>query len=186
GVILKFRLILISFAFMVSSVYANDMPSEVVALKKAFQAIPGIRTAEVGKHHYSKEDIVTLNEIYFPREYADLPISMYRRSGGNLNNEILINVVFEIQKDALGLQALEFLSWWVRDLSRSGDNVQIRTIGLPPIVGDTVQLGNTLSFWFEAYIVTERDDIGLVLIEISDLAQSLNSSYNLYKSAFDK
>ncbi|HDZ9259499.1 TPA: hypothetical protein RUZ22_002919, partial [Vibrio cholerae] len=104
----------------------------------------------------------------------------------NLNNEILINVVFEIQKDALGLQALEFLSWWVRDLSRSGDNVQIRTIGLPPIVGDTVQLGNTLSFWFEAYIVTERDDIGLVLIEISDLAQSLNSSYNLYKSAFDK
>ncbi|PSV32893.1 MULTISPECIES: hypothetical protein [unclassified Photobacterium] len=183
---MKFRLILIALVFTASSVYANDMPSEVLALKKAFQAIPGIRSAEVGKHHFSKEDIVTLNEVYFSGEYADLPISMYRRSGGNLNNEILINVAFEIQKNALGLQALEFLSWWVRDLSRSGDNVQIRAIGLPPIVGDKVQLGDTLSFWFEAYIVTEREDMGLVLNEISDLTQSLNTSFNLYKSAFNQ
>ncbi|MGF1770641.1 hypothetical protein L4D06_25165 [Enterovibrio makurazakiensis] len=183
---MNFRLVMITFTFMVNAAYASGMPSEVKDLKNAFENIPGISSADVGKHHYSKEDIAELNAIYFAGEYADLPISMYRRSGGNLNNEILINVAFTIQKDATGLKALEYLSWWVRDLSRSGDNVQIRTIALPPIVGEKVQLGSTLSFWFEAYIVTEKEDMRLVLKEISDLTKSLNTSLELYKSAFDK
>ncbi|WP_415894051.1 hypothetical protein ACMXYN_06685 [Neptuniibacter sp. PT8_73] len=121
--------------------------------------------------------------IYFAGEYADLPIAMYKRSGGNLANEILIFTEFTIEKSAQGLKALEFLSWWARDLSRSGENVQIRSIGLPPVAGQRTQLGSTLRFWFEAYIVTEKEDMALVLSEIGELSNSLNSSIKLYKAA---
>lgn len=183
---MKFRIIFVCFSFLTSLVFANELPSEVVALEKSFRSVPGIKSVEVGKHYFSKDDITLLSKIYFSGEYADLPIAMYRRSGGNLKNEILINVAFDIEPNTTGLKALEFLSWWVRDLSKSGDNVQIRTIGLPPISGETVQLGNTLSFWFEAYITTEREDMALVLDEVAELSNSLNSSFNMYKSAFAK
>ena len=159
-------------------------PQQVTDLEEAFKSIPGISSASVGKQIFSREEVIQLEEIYFAGEYADLPIAMYKRSGGNLPNEMLIYVEFNILKNTQGLNALEFISWWARDLSRSGDNVQVRSIGLPPIVGDQKQIGNTLKFWFEAYIVTEKEDMGLVLKEIGTLASSLNSSISIYKSTF--
>ncbi len=169
-----------------SNAQAEGMPQEIISLEKAFKDISGINQVEIGKHQYSKEDVKQLDEIYFGGQYADLPIAMLRRAGGNLDKEMLINVAFTIEPNKQGLNALEFLSWWVRDLSRSGDNVQIRSIGLPPMAGDTIQLGSTLTFWFEAYIVTEKEDIKLVLAKISELAESLNESVELYEPAFKK
>lgn len=169
---------------IILSVYADAQPKEIGDLESAFTAIPGIASVSVSKHHFSKEEIASLEEVYFGGIYADLPIAMYKRSGGNLKNEVLIFVEFTIEKNEKGLNALEYLSWWVRDLSRSGDNVQIRSIGLPPIIGDNTQLGNTLKFWFEAYIVTEKEEMPLVLAKVGELAASLDSANKLYANAF--
>lgn len=163
---------------------ANAVPPQVQALENSFKNIPGIEDADVGKHYYSEKDVKQLNEIQFAAEYADLPIAMLRRTSGNLDKELLINVAFKIERNEKGLKALEFLSWWVRDISRSGENAQIRSIGLPPIAGKKIQLGNTLRFWFEAYIVTEEEDISLVLNKMGELSESLNDGFSVYKSAF--
>lgn len=176
--------LLILLLLTILCIHANAQPKEVVDLEAAFKAIPGITGVSVSKHHFSEEEIASLKEVYFGGTYADLPIAMYKRSGGNLKNEILVFVEFTIEKNEKGLDALEYLSWWTRDLSRSGDNVQIRSIGLPPIVGDNTQLGSTLKFWFEAYIVTEKEEMSLVLAKVGELASSLESANKLYASVF--
>jgi hypothetical protein len=163
---------------------ANKGPKEILALEQAFRSVPGVTEVTIGKHLFSADEMDQLEEVRFSGPYADLPIAMLRRTGGNLANEILIFVEFEIQQNAAGLKALEFLSWWVRDESRSGENLQIRSLGLPPMVGQETQLGNTLRFWFEAYIVTEKEDIRLVLGQVEEYAESLTSCIDNYNAAF--
>ncbi|RDK83058.1 UNVERIFIED_ORG: hypothetical protein DFO82_1970 [Idiomarina abyssalis] len=165
---------------------AEGMPQEIVRFENAFKSVPGVSEVEIGKHHFSQDDVSKLDEVYFGGQYADLPIAMLRRTNGNLDNELLIFAEFTVAPNKQGLNALEFLSWWVRDLSRSGDNVQIRSIGLPPMAGETIQLGSTLRFWFEAYIVTDREDIGLVLAKINEFSKSLEESIRLYEPAFQE
>ena len=169
-----------------SNAQAGNMPIEITNLENAFNSVPGVKDPGVGRHQFSPDDVKQLNEIHFGGEYADLPIAMFRRTNGSLEKELLIFVDFQIEPNQVGLKALEFLSWWVRDLSRSGENVQIRSIGLPPMAGENIQLGRTLRFWFEAYIVTEKEDMQLVLAKIGELAKSLGSSTKIYEPAFSK
>jgi hypothetical protein len=181
---LKIIKILLLLIVLMNNTHASGQPEEVASLENAFLSIPGISSASIGKHHYSKEEIAQLDGINFVGEYADLPIAMYKRSNGNLTNELLIYVEFTIERNEKGLKALEFISWWVRDLSRSGQNLQIRSIGLPPIADNNTQLGKTLRFWCEAYIVTNKEEMPLVLAKIGELANSLNNSRILYEGAF--
>lgn len=169
-----------------SNALADGMPQEIINFQNAFKSVPGVIQVEIGKHYYSKDDVNKLDEIYYGGQYADLPIAMLRRSNGNLENELLINVEFTVAPNKQGFNALEFLSWWARDISRSGDNVQIRSIGLPPIAGERIQLGSTLRFWFEAYIVTEREDIDLVLAKVSEFSKSLEESVKQYEPALQR
>ena len=149
------------------------MPPEVEALEEAFSAVPGIHSVDISNHHYDKNNLEEAEALYFAGPFADLPIAMLKRTGGNLEKELLIAVEFRIEPNEKGLKGLEFLSWWVRDASRSGKNWQIRTIGLPPVIGEETQLGETLRFWFEAYVVTEEEDMGQVLEKVGLLAESL-------------
>lgn len=160
------------------------IPNEISNFEKVFKSIPGIEQVEIEKHFYSEEDVKELDKTYFGGIYADLPIAMLRRSGGNIDKELLIVVQFTIGANKQGLNALEFLSWWVRDHSRSGDNIQIRSIGLPPIANNSIQLGKTLKFWLEIYIVVEQEDINLVLSKVSNLSESLQTNIKTYKDAF--
>ncbi len=162
-----------------------SMPEEILRMESVFNSIPGISDVYIGNQNFTKEEFEEIANIYFPGVYADLPIALLKRTGGNLDKELLVNVEFRIDSTTTGLKALEFLSWWVRDLARSGENLQIRTIGLPPKHGDVVQLGETLRFWLEAYIVTEEEDIQLVLNEISRLADSLKENLVDYQDAFN-
>jgi len=156
------------------------MPQEAIDLENAFESVPGVTCAYVGRHQFSKQSVEDLNKISFSGQFADLPIAMLRRSNGTLENEFLIFVEYEIEFEPKGLKALEFLSWWVRDLSRSGENVQIRSIGLPQIEENDGKFGNTLKFWFEAYLQTETADMKLVLSRVSDFTNSLNTFSKLY------
>ena len=152
-------------------------PEEILSLETTLLSIPGITDVYVDRHHFTAEEFASEERTYFAMPgTGDLPIAMLRRSKGMLEKELLISVEFRIEPDFTGLVALEFLSWWVRDASRSGENYQIRSIGLPPEMGDTIQLGQTLRFWLEAYITTEEEDIQQVLEKIGKLAKHLRSS----------
>jgi len=162
----------------------SDIPKEVEKFENAFRGVPGIIFAEVNHCNHSSGNVSWFIEQSYPGEFADLPIAMLNRTLGNLENEVLVFVNFGISRDELGLLGLEFLSWWARDLSRSGLNIQIRTIGLPPIIGGKVQLGETLRFHFEAYLPCETEGMEPILKQLNELADSLKINLEDYKQAF--
>ncbi|MEL7258044.1 MAG: hypothetical protein AAFN80_09405, partial [Pseudomonadota bacterium] len=111
---------------------AQDLPEEVARLKQAVMAVPGIKTVGIGKLYLPD---IAVSDLSLPGHFADLPIAALRRSNGALQDELLISIGFSIVPDESGMKAAEFLAWWVRDLSRSGDNMQLRAMALPPMAG---------------------------------------------------
>ncbi len=162
-------------------VAADETPAEVTRLSNAVEAIPGVDEASVGNIYLPD---ISLANLSLPGTYADLPIASIRRSNGGLPDELLISIDFSITRDARGLKALEFLAWWVKDQSRGGENMQLRAIGLPPIAGKTVQLGDALRFTIDWFYVSPSQDMTEVLKALSRSASALEFDISLYEEAF--
>jgi hypothetical protein len=160
---------------------ASELPKEVAEFRDAISSIEGVSEVEIDKIYLPD---VSVEDLSLPGPYADLPIATLRRSKGGLKNEILVSAMFRIERNEAGLKALEFLAWWVRDLSRGGKNIQIRAIGLPPIAGENKQLGRTLRFSIDFFFSSPKQDMKEVLNKIGELAKSLNLSRRLYSDAF--
>lgn len=172
---------LVSIFSMTTPAVAGDLPKEIVQLVSVVKSIKGVSDAGIDKIYLPD---IKVTDLGLPGPYADLPIATLRRSKGALEHELLISVNFKIHENKAGLKALEFLSWWVRDQSRGGENMQIRSIGLPPIVGNTKQLGHTLRFTIDWFYTSASQDMSLLLKNISEKAKSIEYSYGVYKSAF--
>jgi len=173
--------IFLTLAMLSSTSGAQGVPKEVTQLVNAVTAIPGISAAQLEKTYLPN---VKVSDLSLPGPYADLPIATLRRSKGALPDELLISINFRIRRADSGLKALEFLSWWTRDQSRSGENMQLRAIGLPPIVGNNKQLGNTLQFTIDWFYSDPSQDLSKVLAAIAEKARSLETATGIYKSAF--
>ena len=76
------------------------------------------------------------------------------------------------------------MSWWVRDQSRGGENMQIRSIGLPPAVGGKSQLGRTLRFRVDWFYVPKSESTAELLKDIREMASDISKSLSLYREAF--
>jgi hypothetical protein len=159
----------------------NGPPLEVARLSNAVEGIPGISEASVGKTNLSD---IAVSDLSLGGFYADLPIAVLRRSDGALPTELLLSIDFSISKDVQGLKALEFLAWWVRDQSRGGENMQLRSIALPPIAGGTVQLGETLRFTIDWFYNDPTENAAKVLQAIDNAAHDLETVIRLYQEAF--
>ena len=85
---------------------------------------------------------------------------------------MLVTATVWFDADSRGWVALEFLAWWVRDLSRGGQAVHMRPLALPP-VGYGTQLGRTLKFAIEFFFINQGESLGPVLKKLGDLAESL-------------
>ncbi len=143
------------------------MPPEVQKLQDAIESIPGVTDAVV-----EKVDLSDIPESLFSLPpYGDLPLGALRRTQGGTPDEVLIAVNFGISRDAKGLDALEFIAWWVRDSARGGNPIQIRALALPPI-GD--QFGTTLRFVIDYFYVDPEQDIGKLLATVGELADGLS------------
>lgn len=152
------------------------MPPEVKKIQDSVASIPGITDAVVGK-----TDVSEFKEGDFSLlPYGDLPLGALKRTKGGLDSELVITVNFGITPDTRGLRALEFISWWVRDEARSGTAIQVRSLALPPI--DT-QFGETLRFSIDYFYSDPKKEISGLLTRLSELADSLNSSKDLYPNA---
>jgi len=117
-------------------------PPQIESLCSVLQELPGI--IKVDASHTPLHDIKVKDMSLVP--YGDLPHAAIRRTDGGLAAEALGQLFITFSPTIESWRTLEFLSWQVRDWSRSGLNVQIRTRGLPPMVGETIQLGSSLGW----------------------------------------
>src|SRR5262245_48092604 len=116
------------------------LPRQVEAFHQALQRLVAVREVTTGLKDLSS---YTPDNYSFAGEFGDLPHGLLRRTGGGLANEAWAYTEFELSRDEPGWLTLEFLAWWVRDLSRSGQQIQLRPMALPPKAYE-VQLGRTL------------------------------------------
>lgn len=156
-------------------------PPAVTAFVGAALAIPGIASADLAKHYLPGLDPADLS---LPGPHADLPAAALRRTGGGLEEELLLVLEFTIERNEAGLKALEFLAWWVRDQARGGENMQLRALGLPPLAGGEKQLGQTLRFSLDWFLANPSQDMDAVLQALAHKAMGLDLALSLYASAF--
>lgn len=160
---------------------AQGMPPEVARLVSAVSSVKGTTQVEIEKTYLPD---VKVSDFSLPGASADLPIAALRRSKGALLDEQLLSIHFRIERNETGLKALEFLSWWVRDQSRGGETMQIRSMGLPPMIGDQKQLGSTLRFTIDWFYAGKSRNMQEVLAAMDAKAKELELAVKLYAAAF--
>ena len=157
----------------------DSLPTEIAEFVYALQGLSGIESVESQKWYLPDVPLEHLALLAF----GNLPLATLRRSGGGLKDEILVTFTFRPEKNQHGWQALEFLSWWARDQSRGGHNVQIRSLALPPQIGNHIQFGTTLTFVIEFFLADQGQDIGAILAAIQGHARDIAQSRALYAEA---
>lgn len=153
-----------------------SLPPQVVAFNTALERLVAVRDVGTGLKNLAD---FPLNTYSFPGEFGDLPHALLRRTNGGLEGEKWVNTDFELTKDDAGWRTLEFLAWWVRDLSRGGEQIQFRPMALPPKAYE-VQLGRTLKFIIDHFVVCEGDTLDAALETMQDRANSLNGCIDSY------
>jgi hypothetical protein len=154
-------------------------PPEVQRMYDVLASLDGVTSAELGLIDLAEVDLAALS---LPHLFGDLPQAAIRRTEGGRQDEKLVTMTLRFDTSAAGWVAMEFLSWWVRDLARSGRDIQIRSLALPP-KGPEIQLGSTLKFVIELFVIDATEKCGKVSEEIAELAKSLTQSIELYEDA---
>ena len=158
------------------------MPAEVEALQQTLSKVPGIHTVEIHPRGVEEIDEKVLG---FPGEFADLPQVALRRTKGGLKNEVLVGIDMTFSQDHAGWVGVEFLAWWVRDMARTGFQVQMRPLALPPKAYGT-QLGRTLHFVIEFFLVLPDESMAPVLAKAKELARDLAQDLKMYADVLAK
>ncbi len=153
-----------------------EYPPQIERLRSVLKAMPGV--TEVEARHTPLHDIDPTDLSLV--ELGDLPHATLRRTKGGLPTEALGQVFVSLSPTLESWRTLEFLSWQVRDWSRAGRCVQLRTRGLPPLVGERVQLGSSLRVIVEVFVSGLDTDPERMLRELEEFAKDLESSLRLY------
>jgi hypothetical protein len=153
-----------------------ELPKEVEAFHKAMRRLVAVQEVTTGLKNLAS---YTPDTYSFPGEFGDLPHALLRRTGGGLENEAWANTEFELSRDEAGWLTLEFLAWWVRDQSRSGGQIQLRPMALPPKAYE-VQFGQTLKFIIDHFVICSSDNIDAALQVMQERADFLDRMLDHY------
>jgi hypothetical protein len=151
-------------------------PPQIERLRSVLKALPGV--VEVAADHTTLQDINVQELALVP--FGDLPHAAIRRTNGGLPAEALGQVFITLSPTVESWRTLEFVSWQVRDWSRAGRNVQIRTRGLPPVIGGQIQLGSSLRVLIEFFVSGLATDPDAILRDLDEFAKDLQSSLRMY------
>ncbi len=151
-------------------------PPQVQTLHAALGRLVAVTSVTTGLKNLSQFEPQTYS---LPGEFGDLPHALLRRTDGGLADEMWAHTEFELSQNEAGWLTLEFLAWWVRDLSRSGRQIQLRPMALPPRAYE-VQLGRTLKFIIDHLVVCSGDGIEPMLDELQDRGESLSGNIDDY------
>jgi len=150
------------------------LPEQVEAFHQAMRRLVAVQDVATGLNDLAS---YTPETYSLPHEFGDLPHALLRRTAGGLPDEAWANTEFVLSRDESGWLTLEFFAWWVRDLSRSGEQIQLRAMALPPKAVE-VQLGDTLKFIMDHFIVCKG--AGDPLCVMQERADSLNRNIDDY------
>lgn len=154
----------------------SDYPPPVQAFHDALRRFVAVRDVDTGLK--AVDDIET--SVYsLPGEFGDFPHALLRRTDGGLPNEAWAHTEFSLTADSNGWLTLEFLAWWVRDLSRSGGQIQLRPMALPPEANE-IQLGRTLKFIIDHFAITDGSSPAAMLELLGEQAESLSRNIDDY------
>lgn len=156
---------------------SDSYPVEVEGLHRALLRIPGVIRADTG---ITGVERLTPDELALP-ELADLPHAAIRRSTAQ-RGEAVVQVELELERSERGWKGLEFIAWATKDLSRSGEPVQLRPIGLPPIAQGRVQLGQTLRFVLDIFVLLDGS-AAPALDKLAELTVYFDKYVELYGDA---
>lgn len=81
--------------------------------------------------------------------------------------------------------SIEFLAWWVRDWGRSGHQIQMRPMALPPKAYE-IQLGRTLKFFIEYFVIEDGDSYEKTLATVAEMGESIAENFGQYQECFEK
>ncbi|MCP1223791.1 hypothetical protein [Sebaldella sp. S0638] len=113
-------------------------------------------------------------------DYAHLPHAALSRTNGGLENEVLCQFEFFIEKSEAGLDSLEFISWFFRDQARGGKRVQVRPFALPPDTAYGRQFGSTLRFHIDIF----QDNITETLDPLFENIEEINKVFEFAVQAY--
>lgn len=159
----------------------ENAPAEIVKLYEALIALPGVQ--DVGTAAYTMEDI-ELDHLNLP-VYGDLPHATILRSNGGLDSEMLGQFFITLNKTTEAWLTLEFLSWQVRDWSRSGNHIQLRSVALPPYIENRVQLGTSLSIVIDFFRTGHKVDENALLTMVDSFANDLQESIEVWNLSWE-
>ncbi|MFN0061140.1 MAG: hypothetical protein ACKVPX_01285 [Myxococcaceae bacterium] len=157
---------------------SDAYPPAVERFHRALERIPGVfdvASGSVSLGEISREALST-------PDWAHLPLGAFARTGGPRAGEAFIQFELSIEPSARGWHALEFLGWFVRDLGRAGEAIQLRAFGLAPLVNGQVQLGKTLGFYIDLFFA-EPPSMNAAMEKVESLAAKLERALALYAPA---
>jgi len=150
-------------------------------LHEALTRVPGVR--ELVLTIRSLEGIDE-NALRLPGEFADLPQVALKRQRPAAEHETLVTAEMRFSQDHDGWVGVEFLSWFVRDLARGQVWVQMRSLALPPVVFGT-QLGRTLKFAIEFFILDPERNGDPITDELNKVTDTLETALKTYEEALE-
>lgn len=156
------------------------MPAQVQTLIDAISALPGVAGCFCGPKPLME---IEPSHLSLPGEFGDLPQVAIRRTKGGLENEVMIQTEIIFDRSAEAWVSLEFLAWWVRDWARSGHQIQMRPMALPP-KGYEIQLGRTLKFYIEYFVIEDGNGYENTLKVASEMGESIASNIEGYADCF--
>ncbi|WP_417395917.1 hypothetical protein [Gimesia chilikensis] len=158
-----------------------DLPPQVQNLIDAVSALPGVAGCFCRPQPLDEIDVEVLS---LPGDFGSLPQAALVRTQGGREDEVLIQTEVIFDRTPGAWLSLEFLAWWTRDWGRSGHEIQMRPTALPPKAYE-IQLGQTLKFFIEYFVIETEDDYGKTLEVVQEMGKSIKLCFELYQDCFE-
>lgn len=158
-----------------------ELPPQVQKLVDAIGGLPGVAACFCGPKPLME---IEAEHLSLPGEFGDLPQVPIRRTNGGLEGEVMIQTEVIFDRSPEAWLSLEFLAWWVRDWARSGHQIQMRPTALPP-KGFEIQLGRTLKFLVEYFVIEPEDSYETTLTTALEMGESIEQNFADYRECFE-
>jgi hypothetical protein len=158
-----------------------EFPPQVQSLVGAIAALPGVEGCFCRPKPLAQFEV---SHLSLPGEFGDLPQAIILRTKGGRENEVMIQIEVILDRSPGAWLSIEFLAWWVRDWGRSGHEIQMRPMALPPKAYE-IQLGRTLKFFIEYFVIEGGDSYDKTLAIAKKMAESIAVNFEQYRECFE-
>lgn len=158
-----------------------ELPPQVQSLVDAVSALPGVAGCFCGPKPLAGIDPGILS---LPGEFGDLPQAVIMRTNGGRENEVMLQTEIILDRSPEAWLSVEFLAWCVRDWGRSGHEIQMRPMALPP-KGYTIQLGRTLKFFIEYFVIEDGESYEKSIEIAGEMGEFIASNFEQYRECFE-